>query len=207
MFNYSSPRKNVFYSQGIKYCVRPYYNRVLAFLKACDDKDLSIRNLCAIAGRLFLRPLGRFRLKHLSMEDCEKWLTDFIMHVIQTGKNADENCGKENETEQIFDFWVDAEYVYAAFYQAYRIDLHKAVNHMFWGDFIALLSGLPKDTRLSDIMDIRGRPIPERTDYNSEEIRRLEEAKDFFALHKHKKVSYKQGLGKLFSELKAWAES
>jgi hypothetical protein len=200
-------QKSYFESGGKRYRVTPYYNRVLTFLRACDDQELSLNNLCDIAGRLFLSAFGRARLKRLDSASRQNWLTDFITNVVQTKKEDEQTASKE-DAEPVFDFWIDADYIYAAFFQTYRLDLHAEVNHLYWRDFMALLSGLPKNTRLSDIMDIRSQEIPEKTDYNAKEIQKLEDAKDFFALHKRvKKDNYKEGLCKLFGELKAWAQS
>lgn len=200
-------QKSYFESGGKRYRIKPYYNRMLTFLRACDDQELSLNNLCDIAGRLFLSAFGRARLKRLDSVSRQNWLTDFITNVVQTRKE-DEHAASEADTEPIFDFWIDAGYIYAAFFQVYHLDLHAEANHLYWRDFMALLSGLPKSTRLSDIMDIRSQEIPEKTEYNAEEIRKLEDAKEFFALHKKaKKNDYKEGLGKLFGELKTWAQS
>lgn len=56
--------------------------------------------------------------------------------------------------EGLVDFGIDADYIYAAFLQAYGIDLVDAGLH--WHKFSALLNALPADTAMSQIMGFRG---------------------------------------------------
>lgn len=56
--------------------------------------------------------------------------------------------------EPLIDFDVDADYIYAAFMQAYGIDLIDTDLH--WHKFLALLNALPSDTIMAQIMGIRG---------------------------------------------------
>lgn len=58
------------------------------------------------------------------------------------------------------DYDIDADLIYAAFLQGYKIDLlgtdcHGHAIELHWHKFIALLSGL-KDTKLNEIMSYRG---------------------------------------------------
>lgn len=62
------------------------------------------------------------------------------------------------EKEKTYDFTWDAEYIYASFRQAYDIDLLKA--EMTWAEFKALFQGLPDDTIIKKIIDIRARELP-----------------------------------------------
>ena len=82
--------------------------------------------------------------------------------------------------ERVMDFVQDADLIRAAFEQAYGIDLTK--DRIHWLRFLYLLSGLPENTRLSEVISIRSRPIPEPTKYNQKEIQSLIEAKAAVAL-------------------------
>lgn len=55
--------------------------------------------------------------------------------------------------ERYFDFFADAELIYAAFYSAYGIDLAEVSMH--WWKFTALLSSLPADTELMRVISLR----------------------------------------------------
>ena len=82
--------------------------------------------------------------------------------------------------ERVMDFVQDADLIRAAFEQAYGIDLTK--DRIHWLRFVYLLAGLPDNTRLSEVISIRSRPIPEPTKYNQKEIQSLIEAKAAVAL-------------------------
>lgn len=82
--------------------------------------------------------------------------------------------------ERVMDFVQDADLIRAAFEQAYGIDLTK--DRIHWLRFLYLLAGLPDNTRLSEVISIRSRPIPEPTKYNQKEIQSLIEAKTAVAL-------------------------
>lgn len=88
--------------------------------------------------------------------------------------------GEHKARERVMDFVQDADLIRAAFEQAYCIDLTK--DRIHWLRFVYLLAGLPDNTRLSEVISIRSRPIPEPTKYNQKEIQALIEAKTAVAL-------------------------
>ena len=88
--------------------------------------------------------------------------------------------GEHKAREKVMDYEQDADLIRAAFQQAYGIDLTTARLH--WLRFSYLLAGIPEGTRLSDVISIRSRPIPEPTKYNQKEIQALMEAKASVAL-------------------------
>lgn len=55
--------------------------------------------------------------------------------------------------EDVLFYDIDGDYIYAAFMQAYHIDLISTDMH--WHKFLALMNGLPDSTRLSAIMGYR----------------------------------------------------
>ena len=109
---------------------------------------------------------------------------------------------KNSGGEQVIDFKQDADLIAAGFRQAYGIDLKK--NHMHWCEFMALLKGLPKSTRMAEVIDIRQRPIPQPTKYNAEERAALIRAKASVAIKKEN--SFEKGLLKMYETLSAQAK-
>lgn len=57
--------------------------------------------------------------------------------------------------EILLDYETDADLIYSAFFHYYNIDLFQKDLHLHWYKFQSLLSAI-KDTKLNDIMDIRG---------------------------------------------------
>lgn len=59
------------------------------------------------------------------------------------------------EEEEVLDLDQDAEYIYASFVQAYGIDLIEQQGKLHWHSFKALLNGLPNDTIMQRVIEIR----------------------------------------------------
>ena len=98
----------------------------------------------------------------------------------------------------------DWPYICAAFQQAYGIDLYadKTIHII---RFRALLQAIPKDTKLAEIVGIRGAKIPAPTRYNREQIADLTRLKSIYAL-KGSKTTLQEGWAKLANTLIARAE-
>ena len=102
--------------------------------------------------------------------------------------------------EPSFDIVQDADYIYAGFMQSYGMDLDNVDLKI--EKFIALLKGLPTNTKLSDIIRIRTMPIPQRTKWNAQQIADIIEAKHEFALDNQGRI---QGMGDFGKMIKEWA--
>ena len=57
-------------------------------------------------------------------------------------------------SKKVFDFEVDANYIYSAFMSQYNIDLQD-IEQLHWWKFKALLEGLKEDNKLSKIIEYR----------------------------------------------------
>lgn len=75
---------------------------------------------------------------------------DLLGNPVPQAKNED-----EEEQERVIDLEQDAEYIYASFLQAYGINLFKAQNKLSWVEFKALLTALPDNTIMQQIVQIR----------------------------------------------------
>ena len=85
--------------------------------------------------------------------------------------------------EKAFDFVQDSALIYAAFMQAYGMDLVDQQGKLHWWKFQSLLNGLPSNTRFSEIVSIRMKPIPSPTKYNKEEREELMRLKAVYAIN------------------------
>ena len=107
------------------------------------------------------------------------------------------------------DFEQDAALIYSAFRQAYGIDLHAEIGRMHWLTFLALLEGLPGDTRFSDVVSIRVRPLPDPTKTNAKERAELMRLKQKYAVRvseDERQSGLQSGLRKIAECLLALAE-
>lgn len=80
------------------------------------------------------------------------------------------------------DFIQDGPLIYAAFMQAYGMDLNDQRGRLHWWKFTALLRGLPSNTRFMEVVQIRTKPLPQPTKYNTQERAQLVRLKQEFAL-------------------------
>lgn len=97
-------------------------------------------------------------------------ITIAILWFFEGGKTAnDSNVSKENTKsfERIYDVSHDAELIYAAFWQAYNIDLYNVNFH--WWQYKALFNGLPENCKFSQIVRIRGMEIPDDASVKTKE--------------------------------------
>ena len=95
----------------------------------------------------------------------------------------------------------DWAFICSGFMQAYGIDLYadKSIHILRWQ---ALLQGLPKSTKLMDIIGIRAAEIPKPTKDNGKQIAELTRLKAVYALKRDTK-DFQTGLGGLFDLLMA----
>lgn len=104
---------------------------------------------------------------------------------------------------QYMDIEQDWDYIYAAFRQAYGIDLNNDELHYL--EFVALLESIPKETKLAEVVGIRAREVPTPNKHNQKEIQNLLRLKAIYALHT-KPTDMRDAWGRLFESLKARAQ-
>jgi hypothetical protein len=98
----------------------------------------------------------------------------------------------------------DWPYICAGFQQAYGIDLYsdKTMHILRWQ---ALLQGLPKNTKIMDIIGIRAMEVPEPNKHNAKQIAEINRLKALYAI-KGTAQNFETGLGGLFDLLEARAK-
>lgn len=112
---------------------------------------------------------------------------------------------KSSDGPKYMDIEQDWPYICASFQQAYGIDLY-ADKTMHIMRFQALLQGLPKDTKLMEVIGIRAAKTPTANKYNADEIARLTRLKAVYALRGTEK-DFQTGLAGLFELLEARAKT
>jgi hypothetical protein len=160
------------------------FRQGLRFFAALADKDLEEREKSGIIIRLFFQSA-------IPEPASEIW--PFIEYFIAGGDTEKSGSTKA----RVFDFNVDAGRLYAAFLQTYKIDLREAKIH--WWIFLELFRDLPKNTMLSEVMEIRCKKAPKYAD--SEYKRDLRKAQQAFAIEQGDGAN---GLGDIW---RAWAGS
>ena len=110
--------------------------------------------------------------------------------------------GKQNAGPAVIDFNQDSDAIYSSFLQAYGIDLFD-VQFLHWKKFSALLSGLPQDTKLAYIVDIRARDIPQASKSNAKYRAWLAREKAKYSIHTE--GGLQRSLNAMFETMKAAA--
>jgi len=189
--NFARPFKSVIEYKGKKIRLNLAFDRVLILLEAWKDQTISDVEKVDLCCDLLIKSKTRLSILEKS-EIVARIFDEFLF----TQKSDDKS--KPN-----FDFEQDADYIYSAFMQTYHIDLIHERGRLDWRRFISLFQGLPEDTKIREIMDIRSKKLPAPTKYNQEERRSLIEAKRAFALDKGTPENFQQGLADLYSVLKS----
>lgn len=101
-------------------------------------------------------------------EDRRRWprnlsaALDGLMWFYGLGDILGQRCALEKSQGirdgRIYDYAIDAPYIYAAFRQAYGISLQQ-VDFMHWWEFHALFRAFPDECKMRQIMDIRAKDL------------------------------------------------
>ncbi len=153
--------------EGKEYKIKPSFDRVLEALDVSQDQTFFDEEKADYLLSLFV--CGKTNVQ-------DKW------KLIETVYQAIITVPKHASDEKLFDFTQDAQYIYAGFMQAYGIDLFDQQDKLHWWKFNALFQGLPRDTQIMQIIDIRQRKLPNPTKHNREEIRQLARLKEIYRL-------------------------
>lgn len=119
------------------------------------------------------------------------------------------NVKKRPQTKKsvlpVLDFEEDGDYIYASFMQEYGIDLIDQQGKLPWRKFLWLFNGLGADTKIKQVMHIRGMEIPQFNGKNQKQIQEIQELKSYYALPV-KGGGGQSGLDLLFSTLEGMAK-
>ena len=96
--------------------------------------------------------LGIFRLADGSFDIPEG---DWATPAVEFYRSENPTPRGSSSGTRAIDLVMDGDYIVAAFQQAYGIDLTDPSLAMHWHRFHALLVGLPKDTKMSEVMSYR----------------------------------------------------
>lgn len=153
--------------RGRCYGIRPEFDNVLCALRTLDDTSLTPAERRDIALTYLVD--GRFP-RH-------DGLLAAVLNVLDLMPK-----GKKSDNVKTLDLFYDTPYIYAAFLQAYGIDLFEERGRLHWLKFHALLSSVPSGTRLYEVMRVRGEEIPPADKHNGKQREALIKAKMHYKL-------------------------
>lgn len=121
------------------------FKQVLKFFRLIDDAELDDAEKYYYMCRIFF---------HKPPKGEPEAVLDAVLDFIACGKRGEEKGGGKGGAVT-FDWNADAGRIFAAFWQAYKIDLRKVKLH--WFAFNELFQSLPETTRLMQVIELRGR--------------------------------------------------
>lgn len=187
------------YVNNRKYKVRPTMGRVLTAFEIIENQGLDDSEKIDLCLKLLLK--HKIQILFMSSKTRVSVLQKIVDEIIKTDRGS-------KQGPKSMDFIQDSAYIYGAFWQTYNIDLSKVRDSLHWWSFKSLLSSLPEDTRLMQIISIRTRPMPKPTKYNTEERLRLARLKQEYALKKteeERQADWQTSLASLARKLEAVA--
>ena len=150
----NSPLVTTFVFDGHEYKIDLAFDNVLNAFSVFDEIDLRDYEKADIALSLLVGVEYQ-----ANTNDLWNYVYGTFIHVEDKRSIEYDRKGNpmpvQKESKQSIDFNKDAEYIYASFMQAYRMDLFKEQGSLQWSQFKALLSGLPSDTIMQRIIQIR----------------------------------------------------
>lgn len=180
---------NHIYIDGKRYRLRLDFRNVLKMMDVMERKDI----LPTARDYLALKCVMRRPPK-----DCRKAVYAVRMFLF--------GMGKQSNDKRVTSFDQDADLIRAAFMQEYGINLFRAKLH--WFEFTAFLYNLPNGNKYTEVVGIRGRPIPPATKWNKQEREALIKAQAAYALHyseEERERSYNNSLKRVFADMKTIA--
>lgn len=103
--------------------------------------------------------------RYINNEDEKPVERDLVGNPIPTAQYS-------KDKESFYSLKYDADYIYSAFMQIYKIDLIEQQGKLHWKKFQALLMGLPEETKFRQIIAIRmWNPNDEKESHKSRMIK------------------------------------
>ncbi|ARK28798.1 Gp15 family bacteriophage protein [Halalkalibacter krulwichiae] len=152
----NDPLVTSFLYNGKEYDIDLAFDNVLDLFDVLEDKTLRDYEKAEINLELLLNE----SLKGKEAIDLWNYVYEHFIEIknkqpIEYDRLGNPMPVKENEKERFIDLDKDAEYIFASFQQAYHINLYQQQGKLHWHEFQSLLNGLPSNTIMQRIIQIR----------------------------------------------------
>ena len=140
--------------RGKAYSIYTDYRVWLEFGEVFKNKDATLKD---------------FRFVFKDNVPFGNFLPELVKFYLNENTTPNKDLCKKS-SDVLFDYILDGEYIYSSFLQCYNIDLIDVEMH--WWKFKALFNGLSEDTKMAQIMQIRGyEKMKPGYDYDNERIK------------------------------------
>lgn len=187
MFKLNDPLNDYVTINDEEHPIYMAFDNVMSALETFNDKELSESDRLYIFLGIMLHDYDQELISTLDFEtrvDVGKQIIDQINSEPIENQPVDLEGNPmpqpKRDGEQLISFLFDAKYIYAAFMQAYGIDLIEQQGSLHWSKFSALLNALPDNTLMRQIIDIRKTDLSEIKD--KDEKKRIKKLKQQFSL-------------------------
>lgn len=133
--------------------IRSDFRESIKFELLMQNTNIDEKDKVKLALNLYYYDINR-------IEDLKQAIDD-ILWFYASGKLLDKNVDDEeekiektNNKKQIYSYEFDAEYIYSAFMEQYKIDLN-SIKYLHWWKFKALFNSLNENIHFSKIMEYR----------------------------------------------------
>lgn len=138
-------------------------------------EDIKIKLKIRKALELYYPNLAQISDLETALEDIT-WFYQCGKEKKTSHKNKKINNGKK---DYIYSYEYDADYIYSAFMQQYKMDLTE-IEYLHWWKFRALFEGLNKDTKIVEIMGYRAMDLSKIKDKKEKKF--YKNMKELYAL-------------------------
>lgn len=183
MFKLNDPLDDCITVNGIEHRLNMAFDNVMDALEALADKEMTeIDRIDVFLEIMVGESANDFELEtKLNMvNDVIECINSEPIESQPVDLDGNPMPHPKRDGEQLVSFLFDAKYIYAAFVQAYNIDLIEQQGSLHWAKFSALLNALPDDTLMRQIIDIRKTDLSEIKD--KDEKKRIKKLKQQFSL-------------------------
>ncbi|GGB26867.1 hypothetical protein GCM10011409_00220 [Lentibacillus populi] len=153
----NDPLVTSFAFEGKEYAIDLSFDNVLDVFDYLNDKTLRDYEKAEICLALLL---GDQSFDKAITIDLWNHVYESFIHIeskqpIEYDRKGNPMPVKEDENKNFIDLDKDAEYIFASFQQAYGMNLYREQRKLHWHEFQSLLNGLPSDTIMQRIIQIR----------------------------------------------------
>ena len=154
----------------IEYEINTDFRVGILFSIAMDDNNLSDEEKIETAIRLYYKVIPH---------DIEKAIEQILLFYNCNKESNNTDSSSSSNPTKVFDYEVDANYIYSAFLTQYHIDLQD-INYLHWFKFKALFDSLDDNLMLCKIIKFRSIDISKIK--NKEEKEYYKKMKDTYAI-------------------------
>lgn len=169
-------QSNKIHTDHCNIVVNPAFDIVLEIQNLYRETDLTDFEKIECALKMLVK--NDWNLRLFSHVEKVALMTEISRKFIQVKKRPKM---KQNPVP-VLDFEEDGDYIYASFMQEYGIDLIDQQGKLAWKKFLWLFNGLSPETKIKQVMRIRGMEIPKYTGKNMKQIQEIQELKSYYAL-------------------------